>query len=93
MVGNRDARYVIGVKGMWEPGEPEAARYADWVRAAGDRVRPLGTGRTYINFQEADEGAERGRATYGINYDRLRAVKRTYDPDNLFRSNRNVRPA
>lgn len=93
VVGNRDARYVMGVKGMWAPDEPEAKRFAEWVRVAGARVRPFGTGRTYINFQSADEGDERVRATYGINYDRLRAVKRTYDPDNLFRSNRNVRPS
>ena len=50
------------------------------------------TGGNYINFQTADEGEERIRATYGANYDRLMAVKRAYDPDNLFRSNRNVRP-
>ena len=28
----------------------------------------------------------------GANFERLREVKRIYDPDNLFRSNRNVRP-
>ena len=56
------------------------------------RLRPFSTGRTYINFQTADEGDDRVRDTYGANFDRLVEVKTTYDPDNLFRSNRNVRP-
>ncbi|MFI5889970.1 FAD-binding oxidoreductase [Actinoplanes sp. NPDC051513] len=91
-VGNRDARYVMGVKGMWPPGEPQAARFREWVAAAGDRIRPHGLGRTYINFQGPDEADDRVRASYGANYPRLLAIKRRYDPDNVFRSNRNIRP-
>ena len=89
-VGNRDARYVLGVLGMWEPDEPRGADYERWVRDAGTRLRPFSTGRTYINFQTADEGDERVEATYGANFDRLLDIKRKYDPDNLFRSNRNI---
>ena len=91
-VGNRDARFVVGVKGMWHPDDPDAMRYREWVREGGDRVRPFGTGRTYINFQTADEDDLRTRATYGANLPRLIAVKRRYDPGNLFRSNRNIAP-
>ena len=91
-VGNRDARYVLGVNGMWAPDEPEAGRFRQWVRDAGARLRPWSTGATYINFQTADEGDDRVRATYGANYDRLVEVKRRYDPGNLFRANRNIRP-
>jgi FAD/FMN-containing dehydrogenase len=91
-VGNRDVRYVVGVKGMWSPGDPEATRFRDWVRLGGDRIRPFGTGRTYVNFQTADEPDARVRASYGGNYSRLAALKRRYDPDNLFRSNRNITP-
>ncbi len=61
-------------------------------RRLGARLRPFSTGRTYINFQTADEGEERIRATYGANFERLVEIKRKYDPDNLFRSNRNIRP-
>jgi FAD/FMN-containing dehydrogenase len=89
-VGNRDARYVLGVLGMWEPDEPKGEDFERWVRDAGARLRPFSTGRTYINFQTADEGDERVRATYGANFDRLLEIKRMYDPDNLFRSNRNI---
>jgi FAD/FMN-containing dehydrogenase/pimeloyl-ACP methyl ester carboxylesterase len=91
-VGNRDARYALGVIAGWEPGEPAEASYQQWVRDAGERVRPYSIG-NYVNFQTADEGNARVRASYGANYERLAAIKRRYDPDNLFRSNRNVPPA
>ena len=77
---------------MWEPGETNADGFRQWVRDACERLRPFSTGRTYVNFQSADEGEERVRASYGDNYDRLVDVKRRYDPENLFRSNRNIRP-
>ena len=91
-VGNRDARYAIGVLGMWEPGEPAEAAYRDWVRDAGKRVARFSTGGNYVNFQTADEGEERIRAMYGGNLARLVDIKTLHDPENLFRSNRNIRP-
>ena len=91
-VGNRDARFVLGVKGMWAPGDPDADRYTRWVRDAWARLRPWSTGATYVNFQTAEEGDDRVRASYGANYERLVEVKRRYDPENLFRTNRNIRP-
>jgi hypothetical protein len=87
-VGNRDARFVLGVKGMWAPGDPDAGRYTRWVRDAWARLRPWSTGATYVNFQTAEEGDDRVRASYGANYERLVEVKRRYDPENLFRTNR-----
>jgi FAD/FMN-containing dehydrogenase len=47
----------------------------------------------YVNFL-MDEGEERVRQAYGpAKYDRLRELKRRYDPDNLFRLNQNIPPA
>ncbi len=92
-VGNRDARYVIGIKGMWTPDDPAAPDHRAWVRAAHERLRPYGTGRVYVNFQTGDEPDARVRAAYGPNYARLAEVKARYDPENVFRSNRNVTPA
>jgi FAD/FMN-containing dehydrogenase/thioesterase domain-containing protein len=92
-VGNRDARYACGVLGMWEAGEPGAQSFPQWVRDASERLRPFSTGGSYINLQTADEGDDRIRATYGENFERVLEVKQAYDPDNLFRSNRNIRPA
>jgi FAD/FMN-containing dehydrogenase len=91
-VGNRDARFVLGVNGMWEPDDPDADTFRHWIRDAWERVRPFSTGATYINFQTADEDHERIRAAYGANYNRLVQIKQHYDPDNLFRANRNIRP-
>jgi hypothetical protein len=91
-IGNREARYMIGVNGMWEPDEPDAKLFRRWIRAAWVRLHPFSTGATYINFQTADEDDDRVKATYGFNFDRLVEIKAMYDPDNLFRSNRNIRP-
>ncbi len=91
-VGNRDARFVYGVAGMWESDDSNAEQFRQWVRDAWTRVRPFSTGGNYVNFQTADDDEERIRATYGDNFDRLVEAKTAYDPDNVFRSNRNVRP-
>ena len=91
-VGNRDARYAFGVIGMWEPDEPEADAFRQWIRDAWQRLRPFSTGGNYINFQTADEGDERIRATYGRELRPARRGQAQYDPDNLFRANRNIPP-
>jgi FAD/FMN-containing dehydrogenase len=91
-VGNRDAQFVLGVIGMWEADEPNANAFQRWVHDRWARVRRFSTGRTYINFQTADETEDRVRATYGGNFERLLRVKDKYDPHNLFRRNRNIRP-
>jgi FAD/FMN-containing dehydrogenase len=92
-VGNRDARYAMGANGMWAPDESDAQLYRRWIRQAWERLAPFSTGRSYVNFQTADEDEARTRASYGPNYQRLAENKARYDPDNLFRSNRNIRPA
>jgi FAD/FMN-containing dehydrogenase len=90
-VGNRDARYMVAFAGQWTANTPDGEHVA-WVREAWESIRPFSTGGNYLNFQTADEGAERVRATYGTNFDRLVEVKKKYDSDNLFRVNRNIAP-
>jgi FAD/FMN-containing dehydrogenase len=52
---------------------------------------PYSAGGAYVNFM-MDEGAERVKATYRGNYERLVTLKNMYDPTNLFRVNQNIKP-
>jgi hypothetical protein len=64
----------------------------EWSRSFWSALRPYHTG-VYVNFL-MDEGQQRIRDAYGpTKYDRLRALKRRYDPDNFFRRNQNIPPA
>lgn len=91
-VGNRDARYVLNVAGAWDDAGDDA-RNIEWARAAWSDMRPFGTGGTYLNFLTEDEGHGRTEAALGRNLHRLAAVKAKWDPDNVFRTNKNIRPA
>lgn len=90
-VGNRDVRYVYGAAAHWCPDDDaRGEEYIAWTREAGDSLRRFSTGAAYVNFQTEEDGPDRLRATYGSNWERLLEVKRAYDPENLFRVNRNV---
>lgn len=86
----RDAEFTLNLVGIW-PDPADNARNVAWVRAFFDAVHPHARG-AYVNFLGHDEGEDRVRAAYGLNYDRLVAFKTTYDPTNLFRLNHNLRP-
>jgi FAD/FMN-containing dehydrogenase len=90
-VGNRDARLIVNITGSWERAEDDASN-VEWARAAWRDLRPLSTGGSYVNFQTEDEGDDRVRSAYGANYERLAALKAKWDPDNLFRCNKNIEP-
>ncbi|HEX6090420.1 MAG TPA: FAD-binding oxidoreductase [Gemmatimonadales bacterium] len=89
--GNRDARYVLNIAGAWERPEDDAANIA-WARDAWSDMRRHSTGGTYINFLTEDDGAERTEAALGSALDRLGRIKARWDPENVFRINRNIRP-
>jgi len=91
-VGNRDAHYIGGFNATWPPGAPSDPHVA-WARDGWERIRPFSTGGNYVNFQLAEDDSTRTAAAYGNNYRRLQRAKATYDPDNLFRVNRNIPPA
>ncbi len=88
--GHRDANFATVIAGMWpDPADNEAN--IRWVREYSDATAPLSDEGGYVNFMAGDDQG-RVRANYGANYDRLVAVKRAYDPDNLFHVNQNIQP-
>ena len=65
-----------------------------WGREFWDAMGRHSTGGLYLNFPGlGEEKEELVRAGYGVNYDRLAALKAEYDPANLFRMNLNITPA
>jgi FAD/FMN-containing dehydrogenase len=65
-----------------------------WAREYAATIEPHSiTGTGYGNYATELEPVERLRVAYGPEkFDRLRRIKRTYDPDNLFRFNQNIPP-
>jgi hypothetical protein len=91
-VGNRDARYVLNVAGSWDQAREDEANI-EWARGAWNDMKSFSTGGTYVNFLTEDEGPERVEAALRGGLRRLAVVKATWDPENMFRTNRNVEPA
>jgi FAD/FMN-containing dehydrogenase len=88
---DRDAAYTVLFTSAWE-NSAETEQNVQWARKYWGAIQPHARESVYINYVDAgDEG--RVSAAYGANYDRLAALKRTYDPENVFRSNQNVAPA
>jgi FAD/FMN-containing dehydrogenase len=87
----RDSRWA-GVFAGVDPDAANADRIGAWARDYQTALHPYSAGGAYVNFM-MDEGEERVRASFRDNYSRLSAVKREFDPDNLFRVNQNIRPA
>ncbi|MEQ8268672.1 MAG: FAD-binding oxidoreductase [Parvibaculum sp.] len=90
--GARRAQWSMVIAGI-DPDPAMAGELKTWASDYWTAVHAHNPhGGAYVNFMQADEGQERVRAAYGDNYERLVAVKRRYDPDNLFRVNQNIRP-
>jgi FAD/FMN-containing dehydrogenase len=86
----RNAGYTFNINGNSE----SAAGFEEqreWARSYWTALAPYHTS-VYVNFM-MEEGEDRIRHAYGSEkFDRLKALKRKYDPDNLFRLNQNISP-
>ena len=87
----RDATYATVIVCAWEDAAVDAERI-QWVRDYYEATAPHSEPGGYVNFM-ADDDQTRIQDNYRGNYPRLRDVKRTYDPDNLFHLNQNIPPA
>jgi len=84
-------RYDCLILSQWDdPAQSEAN--IRWTREFFTALEPFLEGGVYVN-DLGEEGEDRVRAAYGINYPRLAALKQRYDPTNLFRVNQNVTPS
>ena len=91
---HRQASYNLLIVGIW-PDLANNDTNIRWVRQTWDAMQPFSSGAVYVNYlgQAADEGAERIKEAYGVTkYERLLALKKQYDPTNLFRLNQNINP-
>jgi len=76
------------VTGWHDPALAQA--HIDWARAVNRAAAECSTGRAYVNFT-----ADPGQAKLGYDpesYERLVALKREYDPTNVFKLNQNIEP-
>lgn len=89
---HRNRRYMVNVAALY--GDPaEAATHTAWVNKFAAALQDGQTVGAYVNFL-GDEGAKRVRDAYpGATWERLTAIKRRYDPTNLFHMNQNITPA
>ena len=87
---HRSSKIMVNVAAFYEGPQDRAAKEA-WVNGFVSALDQGNRG-AYVNFV-VDEGPERVRAAYpGGTYERLAAVKATYDPGNLFQRNQNIAP-
>jgi hypothetical protein len=86
----RDANYSAVIIGV-DPDPANKDLLRDWATGYYDAIHPFSAGGAYVNFI-MDEGSEQVQASYRDNYDRLSEIKATYDPNNLFRVNQNIKP-
>ncbi|MFL5777858.1 MAG: FAD-binding oxidoreductase, partial [Chloroflexota bacterium] len=87
---HRSAKVMVTILAEYDD-PAEAGMHRAWIESFFDRLRPASVG-VYSNFL-ADEGQDRVRAAYpGTTYERLAAVKRAYDPTNVFHRNQNIPP-
>ena len=87
----RGAGFTFNINGNTETADGFDEQ-RQWVRDYWSALAPFHTG-VYVNFL-MEEGDARVRQAYGdAKYERLRALKRKYDPTNVFRRNQNIQPA
>jgi FAD/FMN-containing dehydrogenase len=87
--GHRDAKFVLNVHGRWDEATQDEACIA-WARAFFEASAPYASAGAYVNFMTEDEG-NRVAAAYGANYERLKQIKKKYDPENIFHNNQNIK--
>jgi FAD/FMN-containing dehydrogenase len=88
---HRAEGYSLVVLAQWtDPAEDE--RCIAWARQSFAAMHAFRAPGAYVNYLDQDDAGDPVAAAYGANYQRLRELKRTYDPENFFHMNQNIRP-
>ena len=90
-VPHRETGWNLLIPSVWmDPSATEAN--ISWTRETHAALAPHLAERRWLNYLGDDQADDAVRAAYGPNYDRLREVKRRYDPTNVFHLNHNIAP-
>jgi FAD/FMN-containing dehydrogenase len=90
-VPHREPGWNLLITSVWtDPAGTEAN--IGWTRETFAALQPHFADRRWLNYLGDDQADDAVRAAYGPNFERLREVKRRYDPDNVFHLNHNIAP-
>lgn len=84
----RDAKFIMGLQSVWEDSK-YAFQNIEWVKANLEYVKLITTG-AYINFPSA-ELEDYEKEYFGSNSEKLKEIKRKYDPYNVFKFPQGIR--
>jgi FAD/FMN-containing dehydrogenase len=87
---NRDLKFIVNVHGRWDDAKQDK-ECIDWAREFFNATSKYASTGAYVNFMTDDE-QERVAKAYGTNYNKLVAIKKKYDPNNLLKYNQNIKP-
>jgi FAD/FMN-containing dehydrogenase len=91
--GFRHAAFNVSAMAVWRQQQHDGECVA-WARGTAQAIEPWSSNSGgYVNYMQSDEPLERVRATFGAaGFERLQALKRRFDPDNVLRRNQNIAP-
>lgn len=87
---HRDSAYTLHIFAGWTDTEADEEPM-NWAKEFHIAMSPHASGGVYVNLMGQDE-QNRIPDAYGSNFDRLKEIKKKWDPENLFRSNQNIEP-
>jgi FAD/FMN-containing dehydrogenase len=90
-VPHREPGWNVLVPSVWTDAADTDANVR-WTRDTHAAFGPHLSARRWLNYLGDDQGDDAIRAAYGPNHERLREIKRRYDPDNVFHLNHNITP-
>jgi FAD/FMN-containing dehydrogenase len=90
-VPHREAGWNLLIPSVWT--DPSATKAnISWTRETHAALAPHLSERRWLNYLGDDQAEDAVQAAYGPNYERLREIKRRYDPTNVFHLNHNIAP-